>query len=63
MLARIPYDRCADRVTRNPSLRIGELPEQLPRSPTWDQGVEMADHAAFTVATNVPVFFRDPHSP
>lgn len=63
MLARIPYDRCADRVATILSQRIGELPEQLRRSLTWDQGVEMAGHAAFTVATNVPVFFCDPHSP
>jgi transposase, IS30 family len=63
ILARIPYDRCADRVAIILSQRIGELPEQLRRSLTWDQGVEMADHARFTVATNVPVFFCDPHSP
>ena len=63
MLARIPYDRCADRVAAILSGRIGELPEQLRRSLTWDQGVEMAGHATFTVATNVPVFFCDPHSP
>jgi transposase, IS30 family len=63
MLARIPYDRCADRVTIILSQRIGDLPEQLRRSLTWDQGVEMAGHVEFTVATNVPVFFCDPHSP
>jgi IS30 family transposase len=63
MLARIPYDRCAGRVAIILSQRIGELPEQLRRSLTWDQGVEMAGHVEFTVATNVPVFFCDPHSP
>jgi IS30 family transposase len=63
MLARIPYDRCAGRVAAVLSRRIGGLPEQLRRSLTWDQGVEMAGHATFTVATDVPVFFCDPHSP
>jgi transposase, IS30 family len=63
MLARIPYDRSADRVALILSRKIGELPEQLRRSLTWDQGVEMAGHAKFSVATGVPVFFCDPHSP
>jgi IS30 family transposase len=30
---------------------------------TWDRGTEMADHAKFTVATNVKVYFCDPQSP
>ncbi|MCA1673813.1 MAG: IS30 family transposase, partial [Actinobacteria bacterium] len=30
---------------------------------THDQGVEMAEHAKFTVMTNIPVFFCDPHLP
>jgi IS30 family transposase len=63
MLARIPYDRGADRVSLILSRHITRLPESLRQSLTWDQGVEMAAHAKFTVATNVPVFFCDPHSP
>ncbi len=43
--------------------KITELPEDLRRSLTWDQGPEMAAHASFTVKTGVPVFFCDPHSP
>jgi IS30 family transposase len=45
------------------SAKIGELPEQLRGSLTWDQGSEMAHHAKFTVATDVPVYFCDPRSP
>lgn len=42
---------------------IIELPEQLRRSLTWDQGTEMAHHAQFSIDTNVDVYFCDPHSP
>src|SRR5262249_43436181 len=43
--------------------KITELPAQLRRSLTWDQGREMAQHAAFTIASGVPVYFCDPRSP
>jgi IS30 family transposase len=42
---------------------IGELPEQLQGSITWDQGTEMRRHREFSVATGIDVYFCDPHSP
>jgi IS30 family transposase len=45
------------------SRQIRKLPASLRRSLTWDRGLEMAKHKTFTVATNVKVFFCDPHSP
>ena len=40
-----------------------KLPATLRRSITWDRGSEMAAHKAFSVATDVKVYFCDPHSP
>lgn len=39
------------------------LPAMMRKSLTWDQGSEMARHAALTLATSLPVYFADPHSP
>ena len=45
------------------SQHVRKLPAALRRSLTWDRGLEMARHKTFTVATNVKVYFCDPHSP
>jgi IS30 family transposase len=45
------------------SRHVRKLPASLRRSLTWDRGLEMAKHKNFTVATNVKVYFCDPHSP
>ena len=42
---------------------VRDLPAELVRSLTWDQGKEMAQHLAFSVDTGVAVYFCDPHSP
>ena len=42
---------------------VRKLPMVLRQSLTWDRGMEMAAHEQFTVATNVKVYFCDPHSP
>ncbi|KAB2585606.1 hypothetical protein BS297_09455 [Rhodococcus erythropolis] len=43
--------------------RMGDLPPDLLRSITWDQGTEMAQHRAITAALGVPVYFCDSRSP
>ena len=63
MLVRLPGSHTADVVADALAEAIATLPEQLRRSLTWDQGKEMAEYARFSVATGVPVYFCDPHSP
>jgi IS30 family transposase len=56
-------NKTAEHVAGAIAAHVVRLPEHLARSLTWDQGKEMATHAAFKVATGVEVFFCDPHSP
>jgi IS30 family transposase len=48
-----------DAITRT----IITLPEELRRSLTWDQGVEMAQHRDLKIDTGIQVYFCDPRSP
>jgi IS30 family transposase len=43
--------------------QIRRLPAELRKSLTWDRGLEMAAHKAFSIATDVQVYFCDPQSP
>ena len=68
---------CGPRVKNGPALaghgaeavrdaiarEITNLPEQLRRSLTWDQGAEMSQHAQLRIDTGLPVYFCDPRSP
>ena len=63
MLIALPNGHAADVVADALAAKIVELPEQLRRSLTWDQGKEMASHVRFTDETGVPVYFCDPRSP
>jgi IS30 family transposase len=56
-------NKTAEHVAGQLSAHVQRLPAELRRSLTWDQGTEFADHDAFSVATDVEVYFCDPHSP
>jgi IS30 family transposase len=56
-------DKTAREVAAKLSANMTRLPAHLARSLTWDQGKELSAHTSFSVATGVPVFFCDPHSP
>jgi transposase, IS30 family len=63
MLLHLPEGRDAHLVEQAMRDAIGTLPAELARTITWDQGIEMAYHADFTIATGIPVYFCDPHAP
>jgi IS30 family transposase len=63
MLVGLPTSHTAEVVADALAAKISDLPAQLRRSLTWDQGKEMAQHSRFTIASGVPVFFCDPRSP
>ncbi len=63
MLVGLPQGRTAESVRVALTESIQKLPEALRRTLTWDQGKEMAEHARFTIDSNVQVYFCDPSSP
>ena len=63
VLLHLPNGGSAQEVQAALTKKVLELPIELRRSLTWDQGGEMAHHANFTVDTGVSVYFCDPHAP
>ncbi|WP_244871286.1 IS30 family transposase [Catellatospora sp. IY07-71] len=63
MLVHLPTGRSAEHMRDALQATVQALPAHLVRSLTWDQGSEMAAHHAFSVATDIPVYFCDPGSP
>jgi IS30 family transposase len=63
MLLHLPRDHGAATVRDAIATTIMTLPAALRRSLTWDQGIELAAHAEITLATDLDIYFCDPHSP
>ena len=63
LLLHLPDGRSAVNVEDAMHRAMMTLPAELRQTVTWDQGAEMARHAEFTLATGIPIYFCDPHSP
>jgi IS30 family transposase len=63
MLAHLGRERSADAVRDSLIKTVQQLPSALRGTLTWDQGAEMSEHRAFTIATNMTVYFCEPGSP
>lgn len=63
MLVHLENDHTAETVRDGLIKTMSTLPAQLRGSLTWDQSVEMAKHKALSLATDMDVYFCDPHSP
>ena len=63
LLVHLPDGHDAEHVRDGLIKTISTLPDHLRGSLTWDQGCEMARHKQFSMATDMAVYFCDPHSP
>ena len=63
MLLHLPDGHDALQVRDRMIAAIHTLPVELRRSLTWDRGTEMAQHVQITMATDMAIYFCDPHSP
>jgi IS30 family transposase len=62
MLTKVPSKETTC-VIKALSRKMKRLPVELRRSLTWDRGKEMASHKEFSIATDMQVYFCNPHSP
>lgn len=64
LLAHLPEDHTAAAVAASVTTQLRQLPDQVKaHTLTWDQGIEMANHAQIAVAADVQIFFCDPATP
>ena len=62
MLVKVP-NKNTDSVVAALIEQSKKLPQELCKSLTWDRGKELADHRRLKLATDIDVYFCDPHAP
>ncbi|SDL03042.1 Transposase and inactivated derivatives, IS30 family [Arthrobacter sp. ov407] len=63
ILLHLPGNHTADTVAAAMIREMGQLPDHLRRSITWDRGSELAEYARIQTALDTTLYFCDPHSP
>lgn len=63
ILLHLPDGHGAAQVQDAMCTAMAELPDTLRRTLTWDQGSEMSNHLQIAAATDLDIYFCDPHSP
>jgi IS30 family transposase len=63
MLAHLGRERSADAVRDSLINTVQQMPAALRGTLTWDQGAEMSEHRAFTIATDMQVYFCEAGAP
>jgi IS30 family transposase len=63
LLLHLPDGHGADAVAAAMIEAISDLPDTLRKTLTWDQGKELTRHVHIAAATDLDIYFCDPHSP
>ncbi len=63
MLLHLPDNHGAAALAEAMIQAMSHLPKALRETLTWDQGVEMSNHVQIAAATDLDIYFCDPHSP
>jgi transposase, IS30 family len=63
ILLHLSGDHSAETVATAMIREMGNLPDHLRRSITWDRGTELAHYARIQTALETTLYFCDPHSP
>ncbi|WP_371875902.1 IS30 family transposase [Pseudarthrobacter sp. SSS035] len=63
ILLHLAGDHTAETVAAAMIREMGQLPDHLRRSITWDRGTELAEYAQIQTALETTLYFCDPHSP